>query len=358
MSFDWLWVALGGVLVLWVLNDVFQSVIVPRAVGNRYRLSFNLRRLMWYAWPKVALQLYAGDDDRREDFLAIFAPFALTAAVLSWAGMLIVGYGVIFYGLRSGLAPPVRSLGAATYFAGTTLTTIGFGDFVGRNAATRFFSVCAAVNGLVLFSVTTAYLFALFGSFQTREAFVVGIGARAGAPPSGVGLLAIAGHSQTVDGLPALFFDAQLWTAMLMETHLAYPILGYFRSSHDYQSWVGTLGTLLDAATLLMTAIDGVPSGQARILYNVGRHAALDLSKYYRASVAGGAPLVERSEFDHACERLANAGYTVRDRTLAWQRFSELRATYAPHLNAIASLFLIPPLQWIGDRSELAGKAH
>ena len=44
--------------------------------------------------------------------------------------------------------------------------------------------------------------------------------------------------------------DAQRWAAEVMESHLAYPMLAYFRSSHDDQSWIGTLGTLLDAATL------------------------------------------------------------------------------------------------------------
>ncbi len=358
MILNWLCTGLGCLVVLWGLNDLFQSAIVPRAVGNRYRLSFNLRRALWFVWPKIALRFYAGNDERREDFLAIFAPFALVLIILMWAVMLVLGYALIFYGLRGGLSPQVESFGVAAYFAGTSFTTIGFGDFAGHSAATRFFSVCAGISGLAVFSITTAYLFALFGSFQKRESFVVMIGARAGTPPSGVNLLAIAGLSKTDGHLESLMIDAQRWASAVMESHLAYPILGFFRSSHDYQSWVGTLGTLLDAATLLMTAVDGVPSGQARIFYNVGRHAALDLSKYYRARALAERPLVERSEFDHACDRLVSAGYRVGDRDIAWGRFAALRSTYAAHLNAMAKQFLIPPLQWIGDRSELGHTPH
>ena len=34
-----------------VVNDVFQSVIVPRAVGKRFRISFLVYRGLWMVWP-------------------------------------------------------------------------------------------------------------------------------------------------------------------------------------------------------------------------------------------------------------------------------------------------------------------
>jgi hypothetical protein len=305
---------------------------------------------MWQLWPALAWKLYPGNDERREDFLAIFAPFMLIGLLVMWSTTLIVGYGAIFWGFRAGLSPAIQSLGAATYFAGTSLTTIGFGDVVGRSMETRFLSIAAAVNGLGLFAVTTAYLFALFGAFQVRETFVVMLGARTGMPPSGVDLLAIAGYSQTSSDLDTVLLDSQRWTAQIMESHLAYPTLAYFRSSHDYQSWVGTLGTLLDAATLLMTTVDGVRNGQARIFYNLGRHATHDLAKHLGVPLDTRSPGLERGEFESACDRLAHAGFLLHDRDTAWQRFSEMRATYAPELNSLARYFQIPPLQWIGDR--------
>src|SRR6185437_14951177 len=215
-------------------------------------------------------------------------------------------FGAVFYGLRAGMTPPVRTLGTAAYFAGTSLTTVGFGDIVGRSAATRVLSIVAGGTGLGLFSIITAYLFALFGSFQTREAFVVMLGARTGTPPSGVDLLAIAGYSQTTGDIDMLLFEAQRWTAQIMESHIAYPALAYFRSSHDYQSWVGTLGTLLDAATLLMTTIEGARDGEARLFYNLGRHATQDLSSHLAVGSEPPAPGIERAEFETACDRLVH----------------------------------------------------
>jgi len=351
-------IVFGALVVGLTLNDVFQSVVVPRATGRRYRISSYVWRWMWELWPWIAWRLFATNDERREDFLATFAPFMLVALLGMWIGLLIVGYGFVLWGIRSEITPHDVSLGTALYFAGTSLLTIGFGDVVGRGALARLVSVLAALSGLAFLSIATAYLFALFGSFQQRETFVVTIAARAGAPPSGVNLLAIAGYSRTKDDLSALMIDAQRWAAAVMESHLAYPALAFFRSSHDEQSWVGTLGTLLDAATMMMTTVDGVRDGQARIFYNVGRHAARDLSRYFRVETGEETVGIERAEFDHACDRLAAAGYAVAARDEAWHRFSGLRAGYAARLNALASLFQIPPLQWVGDRSSIQVAPH
>jgi hypothetical protein len=346
-------IAAGIAVVLLTINDIFQSVIVPRATGRRYRPSFYLWRAMWRVWPELSWRLLPNDPDKREDFLAVFAPMMLVSLLGFWIFLMIFGYGLIFWGLRGGFPADERSFGTLLYFAGTSLLTIGFGDVVGRTAGPRFFSVCAGMSGISLLSITTAYLFAIFGSFQRRETFVVTIAARAGSTPSGVNLLAIAGYSATRDDLPRLMIEGQHWAAQVMESHLAYPVLAFFRSSHDDQSWVATLGTLLDAATLLMTTVQGGADGQARIFYNVGRHATHDLANYFGLGTGDNTVGIEREEFDHACDRLAKAGYTLPDRDEGWRRFCELRSTYASHLNRLARFFEIAPIAWIGDRSSI-----
>lgn len=348
----------GVIVVALALSDIFQSVVVPRATGRRFRISFYVWRWTWRIWPTAAWRFFPSDSDRREEFLAMFAPLMLVVLVGFWVAVLILGFALIFWGLRAGVLPRSDSFGAMLYFAGTSLLTIGFGDVVGRTPGTRLASVLAGLSGLSGLSITTAYLFAIFGSFQQRETFVVTVGARAGAPPSGVDLLAIAGYSDTRDDLPRLMVDAQRWSAQVMESHLAYPVLAFFRSSHDDQSWIGTLGTLLDAATLLMTTVAGVKDGQARIFYNVGRHCTVDLTRYFRVGIDDSSAGIERAEFDHACDRLAAAGYALRERDEAWGRFADLRGTYAAHLNELAKFFQIPPLAWIGDRSKIASSPH
>ena len=343
---------LGAACILLALNDVFQSVIVPRAVGRRFRLSYLIWRGGWSVWPELSFRLHPADEAAREDLLAVFAPVALIGQLILWSLLSVVGFGLIFWASADRMTPHLRTLFEAFYFAGTSFFTIGFGDFVGNSGWTRLCALLAGASGFGVVGTTTAFLFAVFASFQTREQFVVEVGTRTGIPPSGVGLLVVAKHAGIEDGLPGVMRDAQKWCALILETHLAYPVLAYFRSSHDYESWVGTLGTLLDAATLMMTTVQ-TPSGEARILYDIGRHAATDLARHFRFSGDRRDPGITRGEFDHACDRLAEAGYALHPREEAWQRFSRLRMTYAAPLNDIARYFSIPPLQWIGDRSSV-----
>jgi len=341
----------GLLLIAVTFNDVFQSVIVPRSVGRRLRPSYYNSRAMWWIWPRLARRIRGEDPYKRENFLAAYAPFYLILNLVLWSLLLLVGYGAIFYALRDQMHPPLATFGEALYFAGTSFLTIGFGDFVGTTGLTRMFSLLAGASGFSLVSVTTAYLFAIFGSFQTREQFVVSIAARAGSPPSGVALLSIAARAGTIRDLPSLMRSGESWCASVMETHLAYPVLAYFRSSHDSQSWVGTLGTLLDCAVLLMTAVES-DVGEAAILYNIGQHATRDLAMYFSAhglKFAPG-PGITREQFSKARTDLAAAGLRLREENTAWQRFSTMRSEYAGYLNALAGFFQIPPLQWISQK--------
>lgn len=349
----------GVVLVVASLNDVFQSVIVPRAVGRRLRPSHYTSRGMWRAWPAIARRVHPHDEEAREDFLAVFAPVNLVGTLMLWSLLLVLGYGLFFYALRDDVHPHLNSPVDAFYFAGTSFFTIGFGDFVGATGWTRLISLAAGASGFGVISTTTAYLFALFGSFQQREQFVVTVGARAGSPPSGVGMLAVAAHSETLAELPSVMREAQKWCASILETHLAYPILAYFRSSHDYESWIGTLGTLLDCAVLMMTTVECNP-GEARIFYNLGRHAVHDLAHYFHLALEGGAndPQIAPEQFDDARKRLEAAGLTLTDRDRAWLAFSHLRGTYAAQINALARFFDIPRLQWIGRKESIIRTAH
>jgi hypothetical protein len=155
-----------------------------------------------------------------------------------------------------------------------------------------------------------------------------------------------------MDDLGNVFEEGNRWAAHALESHLAYPILGYFRSTHDYESWVGALGALLDASTLVLTTISDGPYGHAKLMNEMGRHLTHDLVGYFRLE-QGNAVGIDREEFDAARRRLAEAGLDVRDADDAWEEFSRLRAVYATALNALARHFAVPPAEWVGDRSLL-----
>ena len=340
--------AVAGVVIIAITAaDVFQAVIVPRPTGRRLRQSSFFVQYLWKLWSIVAPRI--GDAEAREEYLGAFAPFMLVSLLGFWIFSLIIGYGCIFFGLRDEIKP-APGFFEALYFAGTSLLTIGYGDFEASHGLARAISLAAGASGLGAFAIITAFLFPIFGSYQEREAFVVMFTNRAGAPPSGVDMIETHATLGITESLRATMRDAELWLSQVLETHLAYPILTYFRSTHDDISWVAVVGTILDATTLVITTIDTPNVGEAKVVNRLGRHFISDFSRYFRFE-AGRDVGIDRSEFDTAYLRLADAGLTLRERESAWKEFSTIRATYANQLNRMAKYWQIPPTQWFGDRS-------
>jgi len=216
----------------------------------------------------------------------------------------------------------------------------------------RLTTLAAAATGLGLFAAVLTLLFTLYGSFLRREVAVLVLEAGAGSPPSGVTLLETYALAGIRADLPRVFETWQAWAAEVLESHLAYPVLAYFRSSHDNASWISSLGAVMDAATLVLTTIEDGPKGWAKLSRAVGAHCLEDLVLNFRLRDAREVGL-ERAEFDEACRRLEWAGFRLRDPDEAWDSFSRLRMEYAGRVNALAHNWASPPAQWIGDRSPL-----
>src|SRR6202140_3879303 len=332
----------------YTLNEVFQSVVVPRSTPARYRLTRWVVRPGWRTWRALALR--TGSSGERERILGIFAPLVVVVLLVLWLSLLVLGYGLIFYGLRSQLRPVVQDFPTAVYFAGTAVLTIGFGDFVAASGPARGLALLAGGTGLGTIALAISFLFSLYASFQRREILIVTLDARAGAPPSGVNLLETMAKLGMIDDLPRLFGEWEKWGAEVLDSHLPYAVLAYFRSSHDNESWVSALGAVLDATTLGTTTVLGVPHGQAKMMFAMGRHLVEDLARFFRIE-SDHDPGVERYEFDQARERLAAAGWSLLGPEESWVAFSRLRGQYAVALNNMAKWWAAPPTQWIGDRS-------
>jgi ion channel len=343
----------GLQFVLGILTDIFLTVVVPRRpprTGRFLRISRYVLFRLWIPWRTLGLRMSSAE--KREGFLGSFGALAVMMLLATWIAGLIIGYGIMLDGLRDQIHPVPETLGASLYFAGTSLLTLGFGDYAATSGLARFITLAAGATGLGVFASVISLLFTLYGSFQRREVAVVILEAGASAPPSGVTLLETYALAGILDDLPRVFETWQAWAAEVLDTHLAYPVLAYFRSSHDNDSWISSLGAVMDAATLVLTSIEDGPKGWAKLFRAVGGHCLEDLTQYFRLPVEVEIGL-ERSEFDEACRRLAFAGFRLRDPDEAWDAFSRQRAEYAGRVNALARNWATPPAQWIGDRSPL-----
>jgi Ion channel len=344
---------LGLLLLSVALWDLFETVVVPRPTPGWFRLGRYLVRGSW----RGLRALRDGNPDRSYDrVLGLFAPAAAVALLITWLTALIVGYGLLMYAVRDELRPVPQDLGTTIYFAATSLLTIGFGDIVAVGLPARVIIVTAAVGGLGAVALVVTFLFSLYGSYQRREAQVVLLQAAAGGPPSAVTLLETYAQLGLTDRLPDLFRDWQRWAVEVLDSHVAYPVLGYFRSSHDNLSWISALGSVLDAASLVLTTIEGVPRGEAKLFKRVGTHLVEDIFNLgFRHGQQG---TLERADYEAACDRLEEAGYRLCRTDDAWRHFEGARGTYAARLEAMASYWATPATSWLGDPVVLKAPLH
>ncbi|HEY3085148.1 MAG TPA: ion channel [Candidatus Dormibacteraeota bacterium] len=343
----------GGVILLVVtFYDLFQTVVLPRPAVRKYQLARLVVRPMWFVWKWVALR--STRVDRSEGRMAAFAPIALIVLVLIWATALVIGYALVEFGVRDQFVPEMEDLAEAIYVSAATLVPLAFGDIVPTQGVSRFIIVLESANGVAFGAASITLLFELYGSFRAREEAVVALDALAGAPASAVQLLETAAKPGMDGILRDTFEEWRKWSAMVLESHLAYPLLLYFRSSHDNEAWINSFGAVMDAASLIMSSVEADPTaGSAKLMATVGDHLVEDITWLLFRTQLDAEPIIERSEYEAAIARLRAAGYSAHDGDAHWQKFVALRSKYAMFLNRMAQLLSAPPAPWVGDRSYL-----
>jgi hypothetical protein len=351
-AWQWAEAILGLTILAVAFYDLFQSVVLPRPSVGKFRFSPYIFRPLWLAWREFGARFRR--VDARENWLATFGPIALIVLLMLWGLAITLGYGVLIHAMADQIRPPPRDFWTSQYFSAKTLLPLSYGDQIPLGTAARIVVLAESATGFGLIALVISLLFSLYGSFQRREELVVTLDALGGAPPSGVQILETAAQHHIPDELVVTFDDWRRWSAAVLESHLAYPILVYFRSSHDNEAWVNSFGAVMDAATMVLSTLipEGNLEGHARLCFKVGNHLVEDLSWYFGFK-SEASPIVEKQEFEEARNRLIAAGYACRDTDEAWTDFASLRAIYASPLYQLARQLAIIPAPWIGDRSYL-----
>jgi hypothetical protein len=345
--------AVGALLVAAVLWDIFETIVLPRRVTRRLRLTRLYYRATWAAWCSLADLI---GEARAEGLLGLFGPLSLILLLLAWAVLAIFGYALLQWGLGTHLAgvPGNFGFGADLYYSGTTFFTLGLGDIAPRTASARVVSVVEAGTGFGVLALVIGYLPVLYQAFSAREQRIVLLDARAGSPPTAVELLRRYKADGDLEDIAALLEMFEGWAAGLLESHSSYPMLAYFRSQHDHESWVAALAVILDTCALVMAGVDGVPVRTARWTYAMATHAAIDLSQIFAARPAQlRSDRLDHATFERVRAALEAAGVPLRMGEDAEEVLADLRAGYEPYLGALAATLRMPLPGWLPDANLL-----
>ena len=343
---------LGGIAIIWVvLLDAFETVVLPRRVRRHFKLTAYFYRRTWIPWRGIARRIKT--SSRQQNFLGYFGPLSLILLLGFWAAGLILGFALIQRGIggHEQLGNEPITFGRILYHSGETFFTLGYGDIVPMSGAARALSVFEAGMGFAFLGVVIGYIPVVYASFSRREIQISMLDARAGSPPSAAELLLrLAGRSEDpgVDQnvLDEVLREWERWAAELLESQISYPVLTFFRSQHSNQSWVGALTTMLDVTSLVLTGIEGVHPGQAKLTFAMARHAAVDLAQVVNAKYdPGAAERLPDAELDALREALATAGLRLRSDEYGRDKLAKLRSMYEPYVHSTARnlMLTLPP---------------
>lgn len=338
----------GMIVFLVVVWDAFEAIILPRRVTRKFRFTRLFYRSTWRVWKEVAKRLPS--KKRRESFLGFFGPISLLFLIGIWAVGLVFSFGMMQFGAGSAInnSGSTPSFQADLYLSGTTFFTLGLGDVVPRSSLARFLVVAESGFGFGFLAAIIGYLPFIYGAFSERETNITLLDARAGTPPTAGELLRRHSYSHGEEALVELLADWERWSAQLLESHLSYPVLAYFRSQHDNQSWIASLTAILDTCALAMTGIEGACAKQAELTFAISRHAVVDLAQIFGASPHSMPhDRLPPADLLRIREKLAKHGMNLSQGTQADEKLLEIRLMYEPYVYALATYLnqTLPP--WI-----------
>jgi hypothetical protein len=342
----------GLVIIGVVLLDAFETVVLPRRVTRQFRLTAWFYRRTWIPWTHIARHIQT--LSRQQSFLGYFGPLSLIMLMAFWATGLIGGFGLLQYGIggHEQLGNEPITFARIMYHSGETFFTLGYGDIVPTSPLARFLSVFEAGMGFAFLGVVIGYLPVVYGAFSRREIQISMLDARAGSPPTAAELLVrLAGSSENPAieqvVLDEVLRDWERWAGELLESGLSYPVLSFFRSQHSNQSWLGALMTMLDVTSLVITGIEGIHPGQARLTFAMARHAAVDLAQVVNARYDPQAPdRLTDADFDTLRDTLAAAGLQLRNSAEARLKLAKLRSMYEPYIHSSARNLMVSLPPW------------
>jgi hypothetical protein len=345
-------VVLGIFCIFVVAFDTFETIILPRRVMRKVRVAKIFYRVSWAGWSTLGRKLRPGN--RREYYLSFYGPLSLILLLFMWGAIFIVGFASLHWGLSDPMQAPEKVLGFGgyLYMSGTTFVTLGLGDITPLSALGRFLTVLEGGVGLGFLALVIGYVPVIYQTFSRREINIALLDARSGTPPSGPELLIRHYNGHDPDELIQYLRDWERWCAELLESHLSYAVLAYYRSQHENQSWLTALTALLDTCALIMAGVEGVPLVPVKFIFAVARHTVVDLAQSFGLRPVQAQRRYSSGDFARLCEELAARGIILHADDETGQRLRDLRTMYEPFVESLAHYLIVelPDLEVKADR--------
>ena len=349
---------------LGVALDAFQTIVLPRRPTGRFQITRIFFIVTWKPWVVMAER--ARDKKVREQIYSIYGPLSLLLLLLLWALLLIFGFAMFYFSTRSpfsdatmqNTASAWAQFGTDLYVSGTTLFTLGLGDVVPHSRLARAFIIFESGVGLGFVALVIGYLPVLYQAFSRREVSVALLDSRAGSPPNAAELFRRHSFEGGQEAMAALLEEWERWSAEILESHISYPILCFYRSQHDTQSWLSALVSILDTCALLISVIEIAPSRQAQLTFVMARHALVDLGQAFRVQDRKAwqrqteVNRLPSQDFYHLCEALGHNDLRLCGDPAAAKRLNTIRALYEPHAVALSEYLRMPLPVWVAPAKQ------
>lgn len=344
---------LGVLLVAFTLIDAFEVVLLPRPVRRRIRLHRYFFKITWGVWRRVAQRWPRGPA--REDFIGVYGPLSMVMIFALWAVCLIAGFGLLQWAVQSpSTGDQWQSLASEMIVSGDAFFTLGYGDIVPRNAMARLLVILEAGTGFGFIALTVGYLPVLYQHFVRRDLQLIEFTARAGARPTAAALLAW--HAQgTPEQLDRWLRDWEVWACDIVESHSVYPMLAFYRSQHEGQSWLAALAVVLDTCALLITGREESTELQSAATFSAARRVLDEISQSLRVGIEPHRPdrRLPVGKLERLSPIIARVVPGWQDDAATLQALGKLTRSYEPQLESLAAYLLLDLPDWITDDAPL-----
>ncbi|KOV49919.1 Ion transport 2 domain protein [Streptomyces sp. AS58] len=238
----WLLSLVGAGLVMLTLRDLFHTLWHPTRHGG-------LSRLVMTAMWRLARRFRV-----RNRVVGLVGPLAMVTVVGMWAGIIILGWAIIYWPHMPGAftfspgseAAQEPALLDSVYLSIVTVTTLGLGDVAPGEGWLRVVSPLEALVGFALLTATVSWVLEIYPALTRRRVLAVRLALLHDSNPTMQQIDSTAG-ALLLEGLATEVVQVRIDFTQYAEAY-------YFHDGEDHSSLAATVGWASDLARWGQTA--------------------------------------------------------------------------------------------------------